>query len=184
MKKLLISLLALMITIGAMAQNRETMNTKKILVAYFSCTGTTKSAAQKVAQAIGADLYEIKPSKPYTSADLNWNNKSSRSSVEMNNLTSRPAIAEKVNNMAQYEIVFIGYPIWWNLAPTIVNTFIESYDLQGKTVVPFATSGSSGISNSEKALQKSYPQIKWQSGRLLNGHVDKDSLSEWLNKIK
>lgn len=184
MKKILIALLALMTIIGAMAQNREATNTKKILVAYFSCTGTTKSVAQKLAQAIGADMYEIKPSKPYTSADLNWNNKSSRSSVEMNNLSSRPAITGNVNNMSQYDMVFIGYPIWWNLAPTIINTFIESYDLKGITVAPFATSGGSGILNSEKALQKSYPQIKWQSGRLLNGRVDKESLSEWLNKIK
>lgn len=122
--------------------------------------------------------------KPYTSADLNWNNKSSRSSVEMKDSSSRPAIATKVKDMAKYEIVFVGFPIWWDLAPTIVNTFIESYNLEGKTVVSFATSGGSSITNSEKTLQKSYPKINWKQGRLLYGRIDKDSISEWLNKIK
>lgn len=184
MKNLLITLLALMVTIGTTAQNKEKMNTKKILVAYFSCTGTTKSAAQKLAQVVGADLYEIKPTQLYTFADLNWKNKSSRSSVEMNHLSSRPAITGKVTDMSQYETVFVGFPIWWDLAPTIINTFLESYDFSDKIVIPFATSGSSNITNSEKSLRKTYPKIRWQVGRLLNGSVDKDSLAEWLNKIK
>lgn len=183
MKKQLLIILALLFTMGAMAQNKE-MNTKKILVAYFSCTGTTKGAAQKLAQAIGADIYEIQPAEPYTSADLNWNNKSSRSSVEMKDRSSRPVIASKIKDMAKYETAFVGFPIWWDLAPTIVNTFIESYNLEGKTVIPFATSGGSSITNSEKTLRKSYPKINWKQGKLLNGRIDKDSLSEWLNKIK
>ena len=184
MKNLLIAVFTLMVTIGAMAQNKTEMNTGKKLVVYFSCTGTTESAAQKLAQAVGADIYEIRPAKPYTSADLNWKNKSSRSSMEMNNPSSRPNLTGNVPDMAQYETVFIGFPIWWNLAPTIINTFIESYDFKGKTIVPFATSGGSGIENSEKALRESYPQIKWKSGKLLNGRVDKNSLTEWINKIE
>lgn len=184
MKNLLVTLLALLCTMGATAQNKKEMNAKRTLVAYFSCTGTTKSAAQKLAQTIGADFYEIKPAKPYTSADLNWNNKNSRSSVEMKDASSRPAIASKVADMGQYETIFVGFPIWWDLAPTIINTFLESYDFKGKTVVPFATSGGSGIANSEKALRKAYPQIKWEAGKLLNGRVDKKSLAGWLDKIK
>lgn len=184
MKNLLLTIIALICTMGATAQNKKEMNTKKTLVTYFSCTGTTKSAAQKLAQVLGADLYEIKPAKPYTSADLNWNNKNSRSSVEMKDLSSRPAIATKVTDMGQYETVFVGFPIWWNLAPTIINTFLENYDFKGKTVVPFATSGGSGITNSEKTLRKTYPQIEWKVGKLLNGRVDKSSLAGWLDKIK
>lgn len=184
MNNLLVAFLALFCMTGATAQNKKEMNGKKTLVAYFSCTGTTKSAAQQLAQTMGADLYEIKPAKPYTSADLDWNNKNSRSSVEMKDASSRPAIATKVADMAQYETVFVGFPIWWDLAPTIINTFLESYDFKGKAVVPFATSGGSSIANSEKALRKAYPQIKWEAGKLLNGRVDKNSLAGWLNKIK
>lgn len=184
MKKLLLALLALVCTMGTTAQNKKNVNAKKILVAYFSCTGTTKSAAQKLAQAMDADLYEIQPAKPYTSADLNWNNKNSRSSVEMKDKSSRPAIASKVAGMGQYETVFVGFPIWWDLAPTIINTFLESYDFKGKSVVPFATSGGSSLTNSEKALRKAYPQMEWKTGKLLNGRVDKSSLAEWLTKIK
>lgn len=132
MKNLLMTALALMVTIGAMAQNKTEVNASKKLVVYFSCTGTTESSAQNLAQAVGADIYEIRPAKPYTSADLNWRNRSSRNSMEMNNSSSRPDIAGNVANMAQYETVFIGFPIWWNLAPTIINTFIESYDFKGK----------------------------------------------------
>lgn len=183
-KNLGIAVSALRLTIGAKAQHKTEMNTSKKLVAYFSCTGTTKNAARKLAQAIGADIYEIQPAKPYTPADLNWNNKSSRSSLEMGNPSSRPDITGKAVPMAHYETVFIGFPIWWNLAPTLINTFIESYDLQDKTVVPFATSGGNGIGNSEKALRRSYPQIKWKSGELLNGRIDKNSLAGWMNQIE
>ena len=109
------------------------MSDKKILVAYFSCTGVTARAAQKLAEAAQADLYEIKPEQPYTQADLNWSNKKSRSSLEMNDPTSRPAISGKVENMEQYDTVFVGFPIWWYVAPTIINTFLESYDFSGKS---------------------------------------------------
>ena len=115
------------------------MSSKK-LVAYFSCSGVTKSVAQTLADAVGGDLYEITPAQPYTRADLNWMDQSSRSTVEMKDLNSRPAIAGKVENMADYDTVFVGFPIWWYVAPTIINTFLESYDFSGKTIVPFCTS--------------------------------------------
>ena len=117
----------------------------KILVAYFSASGVTKGVAQRLAKAAGADLFEIRPAVPYTQADLNWTDKKSRSSVEMNDPLSRPEIAEMLPNMADYDTVFVGYPIWWYVAPHIINTFVESYDLSGKTLVAFATSGGSGI---------------------------------------
>ena len=141
---------------------------KKILVAYFSCSGVTVKAAKRLAEAAGADLYEIKPETPYTRDDLNWMNKKSRSSVEMNDPASRPAIAGKIENMDEYDVVFVGFPIWWYVAPTIINTFLESYDLSGKTIVPFATSGGSGISKAEKSLQAHCPAATWKRGQLLN----------------
>ena len=141
----------------------------KKLVAYFSASGTTKKVAGRLAKATGADLFEIKPKVPYNSADLNWMDKKSRSSVEMNDASSRPAIATKVENMDQYETILVGFPIWWYVEPRIIDTFLESYDFSGKTVIPFATSGGSGIANVEKNLQKEYPNINWKAGKLLNG---------------
>lgn len=127
-----------------MAQN----NDKHILVAYFSATGTTARAAEKLANVTGGELYAITPAESYTSADLDWHDKQSRSSVEMNDPKSRPAIKGKKENIADYDVIFIGYPIWWDLAPRVIDTFIESYDLKGKTVIPFATSGGSTLSGS------------------------------------
>ena len=127
---------------------------KKVLVAYFSASGNTAKLADRIAEATGGDLYEIKPQQPYTSADLNWNDSGSRSSIEMKNPASRPAIANRVENMAQYDTVFVGFPIWWYVAPTIINTFLESYDFSGKTVIPFATSGGSGMGKTESILKK------------------------------
>ena len=115
------------------------------LVAYFSATGTTAKVAETLADAIGADIYEIEPEIPYTEADLNWRDANSRSSVEMNDPHSRPAIAGKRDNMSDYDAIFVGFPIWWYVAPTIINTFLESYDTAGKTIIPFATSGGSGM---------------------------------------
>ena len=117
----------------------------KRLVAYFSCTGTTAKVAETLAESIGADIFEIEPAVPYTAADLDWRDNTSRSSVEMNDPHSRPAVASKRDNMADYDTVLVGFPIWWYVAPTIINTFLESYDLQGKTIIPFATSGGSGM---------------------------------------
>ncbi len=127
----------------------------KKLVAYFSASGTTARLAETLAEAIGADIFEIKPEVPYTRADLNWQDAGSRSSVEMKNPASRPAIAARRDNMAEYDTIYVGFPIWWYVAPTIINTFLESYDLAGKTIVPFATSGGSGMGKTNEALAPS-----------------------------
>lgn len=153
------------------------MEKKKVLVVFFSATGNTKQTAQKLARIVEADLCEIVPAQPYTSADLDWNDKRSRSSVEMANPQSRPAIKSISNDIKKYDCIFLGYPIWWDLAPRAVNTFIESNDLTGNTVVPFATSGASSITNSVAALKKSYPTLKWKEGQLLN-HANEQSINE------
>jgi len=158
------------------------MSDKKILAAYFSCSGVTAKAARTLAEAVNADLYEIKPEVPYTPADLNWNDPKSRSSVEMKDPGSRPAIAGGVENMEQYGVVFVGFPIWWYVAPTIINTFLESYDLSGKIVVPFATSGGSGLGKSEERLRASCA-ADFRPGRLLNGELSKGDLAAWAEKL-
>lgn len=159
------------------------MNSPKILVAYFSCSGTTREVARELAAVANADLHEIVPEQPYTDADLNWNNRQSRSSVEMRDVTSRPAIAGRVSSMEKYDVVFIGFPVWWYIAPTIVNTFIESHNFAGKKVIPFATSGGSGIANCEKNLRKAYPEIDWCTGKLLNRPLSERQFSEWFETI-
>ncbi len=169
------------------AQQRQDMNkgksNNKILVAYFSATGTTARVAEKLANATGGELYAIAPAKSYTSADLDWNDKQSRSSVEMNDPKSRPGIKGRKENITDYDVVFIGYPIWWDLAPRIINTFIESYDLKGKTVIPFATSGGSSLAGSAAALKKAYPALNWKEGRLLN-RADEKSIRNWIDNCK
>ncbi len=127
----------------------------KTLVTYFSASGVTEAVAKKLAEAANADLYEIKPEVPYTDADLNWNNRSSRSSVEMNDLSSRPALADKNADVSAYDTILLGFPIWWGLAPTIINTFLESYDFSGKKIILFATSGGSGLGRTADELRKS-----------------------------
>lgn len=153
----------------------------KKLVVYFSASGVTKSAAERLAKAAGADLFEIKPEQPYSKADLDWTNKKSRSSVEMSSPDSRPEIAEKLDNMGDYDVVFVGFPIWWYVAPTIINTFLESYDFSGKTVIPFATSGGSGMGKTEEILHKICP-AKWKNGRVINRASDND-LSKWVDEL-
>lgn len=155
---------------------------RKILVAYFSASGVTKGVAQRLAKVVGADLFEIRPAVPYTQADLNWTDKKSRSSVEINDPLSRPEIAEMLPNMADYDTVFVGYPIWWYVAPHIINTFVESYDLSGKTLVAFATSGGSGIGKTVEELKKLYPDANWKDGKLLNNISDKE-LVDWASKF-
>lgn len=142
------------------------------LVAYFSASGVTAKVAEKLSKAIGAELYAIEPETPYTKADLDWTDKKSRSTIEMNDPASRPAIAGKLGNMADYDTVFVGFPIWWYVAPTIINTFLEGYDLTGKTIIPFATSGGSDMG---KTNEKLLPSCK--GARLLNGKVFKASVS-------
>ena len=158
MKNLLIMFSVLVaFCMSACAQNnpKNKEMDKKILVTYFSATGTTEDAANKIASATGGDIMAIEPVQPYTNADLNWNDRNSRSSVEMNDPKSRPQIKPATKNISDYDIIFIGYPIWWDLAPTVVNTFIESNNLKGMTVIPFATSGGSGIENSVSRLKSS-----------------------------
>ncbi|MCQ4635235.1 flavodoxin [Anaerovorax odorimutans] len=157
----------------------------KKLVAYFSCSGVTGKVAEKLAEAAGADLYEIKPQLPYTAADLDWMDKKSRSTVEMNDPSSRPAILDSVQGMDSYDVVFVGFPIWWYTAPTIINTFLESYDFSSKTIVPFATSGGSGITGCGKKLQPSCsPQTKWREGKLWNSNVTRERLAEWVERLE
>ena len=151
----------------------------KKLVAYFSASGVTKAAAERLAKAAGADLFEIKPSVPYTHADLDWTNKKSRSSVEMSNPNSRPEIADKVSNMDDYDTVFIGFPIWWYVAPTIISTFLESYDFSAKTIVPFATSGGSGMGKTVDVLKSLCPTANWEKGKMLNRVSDRE-LEDWV----
>lgn len=155
----------------------------KVLVAYFSATNTTKGVANHIADALNADLHEITPAIPYTSADLNYNNSSSRSSIEMNDPNSRPAISGSVNNMNQYDIVFIGYPIWWGEAPRILNTFVESYSFSGKTVVPFCTSASSGVGSSARNLERLSSGAQWLSGTRLNGSASRNDIVRWINGL-
>lgn len=183
MKKIVVILTAI-VSLSAMAclqgnskkenkateQNTETKEDKEMkrtLIVYFSATGTTKAAAQKLAKEFNADLYEIAPEQPYTDADLDWRDKQSRSTIEMQDKSSRPAINGRCENIAQYDTVWIGFPVWWYVAPTIVNTFIEAHDLSGKTLNVFATSGGSPVEPCTAELQKTYPQYTWGQSRLM-----------------
>ena len=154
------------------------------LVAYFSASGTTAKAARVLAKAADADLYEIKPAIPYTRADLNWMDKGSRSSVEMSDKHSRPALADTDAPIAGHDVIFLGFPIWWYVAPTIVNTSLESYDFTGKTIILFATSGGSGLGKSAVSLRASVPGARIVDGRLLNGRLNADELKTWVSGLK
>lgn len=156
----------------------------KILVAYFSASGVTQRLAKTLASAVGGDLHEIQPKAPYTSDDLNWQNKNSRSSVEMNDKSSRPEIVDKVDNMEQYDTVFVGFPIWWYVAPTIVNTFLEQYDLSGKTVIPFATSGGSGMGKTNEYLKNSCEGAILKEGKRFSPSASEDELKNWFSSLK
>ena len=149
------------------------------LVAYFSASGVTAKLAETLSEAIGADLYAIEPEVPYTKADLNWMNQNSRSSVEMKDPASRPAIAGKRDNMDEYDTIFVGFPIWWYVAPTIINTFLESYDFAGKTIIPFATSGGSGMGKTNEKLQPSCPGAKLMDGKVWKKNSMADELAAW-----
>lgn len=164
-------------------QTQPEPEAQKILVAYFSATNTTKGVAKRISDVLNADLYEIVPAVPYTSADLNYNNSSSRSTIEMNDPNSRPAISGSFNNMEQYDIVFLGYPIWWGEAPRILSTFVESYSLSGKTVVPFCTSGSSGVGSSAMNLERLTSGARWLSGTRLNGGASEKDIVRRINGL-
>lgn len=155
----------------------------KKLVACFSASGVTASVAKKLAEAIGADLYEIRPSVPYTSADLNWNDKNSRSSVEMRDKSSRPEIADKSAKLDGVDVVFLGFPIWWYVAPTIINTFLESYDFSGKTIILFATSGGSGFGEAVNGLKPSAPGAVIREGKVFRGSVSVAELKKWADSL-
>ncbi len=181
MKKLMIMLTALLaISLSACSQNGKKENKQmKTLVAYFSASGVTKKAAQQLAEVAGADLHEIKPETPYTDADLDWTDQQSRSSVEMKDKKSRPAITAKLANMQEYDVVYVGFPIWWYTCPTIINTFMEAYDFKGKTVIPFATSGGSTIKKACEDLKATYPNVNWKEGKLLN-RTSKEEMEKWM----
>ncbi len=153
------------------------------LTAYFSASGVTKRTAENLAQAAGADLYEIKPAVPYTQADLDWMDKKSRSSVEMNDLAFRPELADKDADIAAYDRILLGFPIWWYVAPTIINTFLESYDFTGKEIILFATSGGSGFGKTVQALAPSCPGAHIREGRILNGNPSVDALKKWVDTV-
>ena len=163
--------------------DNDSTDTVKVLVAYFSATNTTEGVAKTIADSLGADLYEITPEQPYTSADLDYHDDKSRSTIEMNDPNSRPAISGSVENMDQYDIVFIGDPIWWGDAPRILSTFVESYSFSGKTVVPFCTSGGSGVGSSASNLEGLTSGATWLSGTRLNGNASRSSVAEWINGL-
>lgn len=186
MNKIILTLVAIMtMSFAACAQSKGEKNMQtenKPLVVYFSATSTTAKAARMISDVTGGALYEIVPQQAYTSEDLDWNNRQSRSSVEMNNPQARPALKDTKVDVAACDVIFIGYPIWWNQAPRIINTFIESHDLKGKILIPFATSGGSGISNSVKELKKAYPALEWQDGKLLN-RANRNTVQSWVSDI-
>lgn len=156
---------------------------KKVLVAYFSCTGNTRQIAEKIAKAANADLYEITPEVAYTAADLDYRNEKSRCSVEMNDRSSRPKIAGKVENMADYDLIYVGFPIWWGITPTIINTFMESYDFSGKNVALFCTSGSQDIDGPENYLKSTCSEkINWVSAKRFETTASMEVVKTWVDK--
>lgn len=186
MKYTLLSLFSLLVLCCSSSARQHTNKLqaetgKKVLVAYFSCTGNTKNVAEAISESTDGQLYRITPVKEYTAQDLDWNNKSSRSSIEMADEKARPALVETPVNPLNYDIIFLGYPIWWNQSPRIVNSFLEHYGLNGKTIIPFATSGSSSISNSARLLKEHYPQIIWEDGKLLNN--GREEAAKWSKNI-
>lgn len=152
----------------------------KVLVAYFSASGVTARLAKKIAEVTNGDLYEIKPKVPYTSVDLDWMDKNSRSSIEMNDKSFRPEIIDDLSDVTNYNTIFIGFPIWWYIAPTIVNTFLEKYDFSGKKIITFATSGGSGMGKSLDSLKSSCPNATFVNGKVFRANINKDELAKWI----
>ena len=179
MKRIILTLAAMTLMLTACGQNKNEMKT---LVAYFSATGTTEAVAKDLAEVTGATLYEIKPEVKYTAADLDWRDKNSRSSVEMQDKNSRPAFVKDLQDAASYDRIFIGFPVWWYTAPTIINTFIETYGFEGKTVIFFATSGGSTIDKANKDFAAAYPKSNWKAGKTLNG-ASKAEIKAWAESV-
>ena len=166
------------------AESKETgKEPKKVLVAYFSASGVTEGVAKLLAETTGGELHRIQPEQPYTEADLDWRDKKSRSTIEMADKTSRPAITDKLDGVDGFDIIYVGFPIWWYTCPTIVNTFMEAYDFKGKTVIPFATSGGSTIEKACNDLKAAYPEVNWREGKLLN-HATKQDIEEWVKSLE
>ena len=192
-KKTIVSVIAIALCVCACAnaekqtenqtENQNETKGMKTLVAYFSASGVTRQVATQLAEVANADLYEIVPEQLYTDADLNWRDSLSRSSVEMKDKTSRPAIKKSELNMDDYNVVYVGFPIWWYTCPTIINTFMEAHDFAGKTVIPFATSGGSSIEQACKDLKAAYPKANWKEGRLLN-NASKEQIEEWVKSLQ
>ena len=153
------------------------------LVAYFSASGITAKVAENLAEAVGADLFEIAPAVRYTNDDLDWRNENSRTSIEMKDPASRPAVETIRDNMDEYDVIFVGFPIWWYVAPTIINTFLEQYDLAGKTIIPFATSGGSGMGKTNEALKPSCPASTLLEGRVFKSNISKAELAGWAEQF-
>lgn len=154
-----------------------------VLVAYFSASGVTAGLAARLAEAIGAEIFEIVPEQPYTSADLNWQDQNSRSSLEMKDVSSRPAISSKIEDISRYDVILVGFPIWWYREPSIIDTFMEAYDFSGKTVVPFATSGGSSMGSSSRNMQDLAPKARVLEGRRFAANAEQTQLAEWLNSL-
>lgn len=165
------------------SENNNDFENGKILVAYFSATNNTEAAAKNIADYLNCDIYEITPQSAYTADDLNYHDSDSRTSIEMNDETARPAILGSVDNMEQYDVIFLGYPIWWNDAPRIMNTFLESYDFSGKTIIPFCTSGGSDISASASNLKAAYSNAQWLDGKRFSGGTSQSEIEEWFNSL-
>lgn len=165
-------------------QRKENKSMNNKLVAYFSASGVTAKLAKTLASAVGADLHEIVPKEAYTSEDLDWTNKKSRSTIEMNDKTFRPAISDTVANMEQYDTIYVGFPIWWYVAPTIINTFLEKYDLTGKTIIPFATSGGSGMGNTNKELLDSCKGAVLKEGKRFSQNATENELKAWAKTVE
>ena len=183
MKRALILLAVIALVVVACGQKKQNKPAEmKTLVAYFSATGTTQSVAKDLAKVTGATLYEIKPEVKYTAADLDWTDKTSRSTLEMQDPTSRPAIVKDLADADSYDVIFIGFPVWWYSAPTIINTFIEAYGFEGKTVVFFATSGGSSIDKANADFKAAYPKINWVDGKVLNNVIDGD-IQTWVDGL-
>ena len=156
----------------------------KTLVAYFSCSGVTQKLAKTLASVVGGDIYQIQPAVAYTDADLDWTDTKSRSSIEMKDKNSRPKIANSVEHIEQYDTVFVGFPIWWYIAPTIINTFLESYDFSGKTVIPFATSGTTDVGETDKWLHGSCSeQTKWCPAKRFPSNTSAETLKKWIEEL-
>ena len=179
MKRILTIAAVCILALTACGQNKKNVKT---LVAYFSATGTTEAVAKDLAEVTGATLYEIKPEVRYTEADLDWRDKTSRSSVEMQDKSSRPAFIKDLADADSYDVIYIGFPVWWYTAPTIINSFIEEYGFEGKTVIFFGTSGGSTLDKANEDFAAAYPDIKWKAGKLLN-NMSKEDIKAWADKL-